>query len=64
MPQCRITMFNRCQIPLRQKPFGKADHIDVSPHLLKINTNLLISCDSNEGPAMGMGQIELDRGII
>ena len=64
MPLCRITMFNEYQIPLRQKPLGKADHIDFLPHLLKINTNLPISCDSNEGPAMGMGQIESDGGII
>lgn len=64
MALCRITLFDKCQIPLRQKPLGKADHIDFSPHLLKINTNLPISCDCNERPAMGMGQIESDGGVI
>lgn len=64
MPLCRITTFDTCQIPLRQEPPGKAHDIDFSAHLLKIDPDLPISCDRNERPAMGMGQIESDGGII
>ena len=64
MSLCRITTLDKCQIPLRQKPLGKAHDVDLSAHLLKIDTDLPISCDRNERPAMGMGQIESDGGII
>lgn len=64
MALCRITLFDKCQIPLRQKPLGKAHDVDFSAHLLKIDPDLPIFCDRNERPAMGMGQIESDGGVI
>ena len=64
MPLYRITMFDKCQIPFRQEPLGKAHHIDFSTHLLKIDTDLPILCNGNERPAMRVSQVESDGGII